>query len=67
MKFASMILTLDNFGSFRRHSASSSRDSGAAVIHCAGGCSHLSQSLHMCIVASLGMPSEISTVSFTQS
>lgn len=38
-----MILTFERPLSFRRHNASSSLDSGEAVIQCAGGCSHRSQ------------------------
>ena len=38
-----MILTFERPLNFRRHNASNSRDSGDAVIQCAGGCSHLSQ------------------------
>lgn len=67
MKLASMILDLFRPLNFRKHSASSSRDSGAAVIHCAGGECHLSQSLQQCIVHSRWIPAEISTLSLIQS
>lgn len=47
IKLASVILTFESPRSLRRHNASSSLDSGAAVIQWAGGCSHLSQSRHI--------------------
>lgn len=40
MKLASMIRTLDKPRSFRRHSASNSRDSSAALTQVFGGWSH---------------------------
>ena len=67
MKLASMILTFDNRLSLRRHKARSSRDSGAAVTQWSGGCNHLSQSLHINRMASLGMPSDMSIVILMQS
>lgn len=64
---ASIILTLCNPRSFFKQTARSSLDSGAAEIHWLGGCSHRSQSLHVCSTASRGMPWETSTESLTQS
>ena len=67
MNEASIMRVLLRPRSFRRHKASSSRDSRAATNHWAGGPNHLSQSLHWCSTPSLSMPSVMSTVSFKQS
>ena len=67
MKLASIILTFWRPVSFRRHKANNSRDSGAAATQYDGGWSHLSQSLHVSSIASLGIPCDISIVSLTQS
>lgn len=62
-----MIRLLFSPRSFRRHSARSSRDSGAATTHWLGGECHLSQSRHMKRTPSRSMPSVMSTVSLRQS